>query len=58
LELKEACKRLGLVVAQRYLSADIMERCELVGLSFKATQFVLIENDMLADLVCQSELPF
>ena len=56
--LREVSQRLGLVISQRYLSADIMERCELVGLSFKATQSVLIENGMLADLVCQSELPF
>jgi len=56
--LREVSQRLGLVVSKRYLSADIMERCELVGLSFKATQSVLIQNGMLADLVCQSELPF
>jgi len=57
--LREVCQRLGLVISQRYHMTDIMQRCELVGLSFKATQLVLIENDMLADLVySESDLPF
>jgi len=57
--LREVCQRLGLVISQRYETADIMQRCELVGLPFEATQSVLIENDMLADLVySESKLPF
>jgi len=57
--LREICQRLGLVISQRYETADIMERCELVGLPFKATQLVLIENGMLTNLVYHnSELPF
>jgi len=47
--LRETCQRLGLVISQRYQTTDIMQCCELVGLPFKATQSVLIENDMLVD---------
>ena len=56
--LREICQRLGLVVSQRYQTTDIMQRCEVTGLSFKSVQLVLVSNGMLADLVCQSELPF
>jgi len=52
--LREICQRLGLVISQRYQANDIMQRCELIGLPIKATQLVLIENDMLADLASSS----
>jgi len=56
--LREVCQRLGLVVSQRYQTTDIMQCCEVTGLSFQSVQLVLIHNGMLAHQVCQSELPF
>ena len=57
LSLKELCRRLGLVIAQRYSRGDVRKRCRLIALPFKSIEAELIHNGML-DPDGKSELPF
>jgi len=56
--LDSLCQRLGMVIGQCHERSDIQRRCKLVGIPFQSVELLLQHNGMLADLVCQSELPF
>jgi len=43
----QLCLCLGVVIGQRYETADIQRRCELIGVPFKDVESVFQDNGML-----------
>jgi len=59
ISLKQISERLGMPIGQLHERDDVLRRCELINLSFKQVESMLVDNGMLADLVhSESELPF